>query len=189
MESVQSHGRVEVREPEAVKDYDKEDLHMSADTEKETPEEKEDSSVDGFVVMEAAIEQNEENETDNKPGVAIGCGMEYNEEKITVEDIGSKEEPTDLDSTDSPYPSETGNINLGDPNQGSREELDGESIELSLSTNKNVEVNGEKSNSDEIEINDEERSMMVNMFKMFDSDGTGAMSIAELGNFMRAIGD
>ena len=187
MESVQSHGRVEVREPDAVKDYDKED--MSADTEKETPEEKEDSSVDGFVVMEAAIEQNEENETDNKPGVAIGCGMEYNEEKITVEDIGSKEEPTDLDSTDSPCPSETGNINLGDPNQGSREELDGESIELSLSTNKNVEVNGEKSNSDEIEINDEERSMMVNMFKMFDSDGTGAMSIAELGNFMRAIGD
>jgi len=28
----------------------------------------------------------------------------------------------------------------------------------------------------------------VNMFKLFDSDGTGAMSIAELGNFMRAIG-
>ena len=188
MESVQSHGRVEVREPDAVKDYDKEDV--SAETQKKKLEEKEDSSVDGFVVMEAeSIGQNEENETDNKPGVAIGCGMEYNEEKITVEDIGSKEEPTDLDSTDSPCPSETGNINLEDLNPGSREELDGESIELSLSTNENVEVNGEKSNSDEIEINDEERSMMVNMFKMFDSDGTGAMSIAELGNFMRAIGD
>ena len=188
MESVQSHGVAEVREPDAVKDYDKEDV--SAETQKEKPEEKEDSSVDGFVVMEAeSIGQNEENETDNKPGVAVGCGMEYNEEKIAVEDIGSKEEPTDLNSTDSPCPSETGNVKPGDPNPCSREEIDGESIALSLTTNQNIEVNEEKSNSDDIEINDDERSMMVNMFKMFDSDGTGAMSIAELGNFMRAIGD
>ena len=102
--------------------------------------------------------------------MAVFCGMEYNEEKITVDDTGSK----DIDSTDSPCPSETENL-------GSREDLD------SSNTNKNDDV--EKRTSKEIEINDDERSMMVNMFKTFDSDGTGAMSIAELGNFMRAIGD
>lgn len=167
------HGGADVGEPEAGlqhKDYNnKEDVSAETDTEKL---EKEDSSVDGFVVMEAeSSDQHEEKEADNKSGVAIGCGMEYNEEKITVEDTGSK----DLDATDSPCPSETENL-------GSREDLDSSSI-----TNKNDDV--EKRTSKEIEINDDERSMMVNMFKMFDSDGTGAMSIAELGNFMRAIGD
>ena len=174
VESVQSHGGADVGEPEAGlqhKDYNNKE-NVSAETDNEKVEEKEDSSVDGFVVMEAeSSDQHEDKEADNKSGVAIGCGMEYNEEKITVDDIGSK----DLDSTDSPCPSETENL-------GSRKDLDSSSL-----TNKNDDV--EKRTSKEIEINDDERSMMVNMFKMFDSDGTGAMSIAELGNFMRAIGD
>lgn len=162
VESVQSHGGADVGEPEAGlqhKDYYNKE-NVSAETDKEKLEEKEDSSVDGFVVMEAeSSDRHEEKEADNKSVVAIGCGMEYNEEKITVDDTGSK----DLDSTDSPCPSETENLD------------------------KNDDI--EKRTSKEIEINDDERSMMVTMFKMFDSDGTGAMSIAELGNFMRAIGD
>ena len=38
-------------------------------------------------------------------------------------------------------------------------------------------------------INDEDKEMITNLFKHFDSDETGAMSIAELGNFMRAMGN
>ena len=41
----------------------------------------------------------------------------------------------------------------------------------------------------EIKISEEDRQMISNMFEHFDSDNTGAMSIAELGNFMRAIGE
>jgi len=52
--------------------------------------------------------------------------------------------------------------------------------------NSAVDVIGASEN--EIKISEEDRQMISNMFEHFDSDKTGAMSIAELGNFMRAIG-
>ena len=67
--------------------------------------------------------------------------------------------------------------------------LDSKSIFIDFSSIQNEEAVEEKSKTEEIDISDDERAMMVNMFKLFDSDGTGAMSIAELGNFMRAIGE
>ena len=51
-----------------------------------------------------------------------------------------------------------------------------------------VEVGGSKEGLVEIEISEEDKEMIQNMFQHFDSDKSGKMSIAELGNFMRAIG-
>ena len=51
-----------------------------------------------------------------------------------------------------------------------------------------VEVGGSKEGVVEIEISEEDKEMIQNMFQHFDSDKSGKMSIAELGNFMRAIG-
>ena len=53
--------------------------------------------------------------------------------------------------------------------------------------NSAVDVIGASEN--EMKISEEDRQMISNMFEHFDSDKTGAMSIAELGNFMRAIGE
>ena len=50
-------------------------------------------------------------------------------------------------------------------------------------------VIGASASENEIKISEEDRQMISNMFEHFDSDNTGAMSIAELGNFMRAIGE
>ena len=164
---------------------------MSQKSEKEKSEDKEDSSVDGFVVMEAAPAvplwtptEPEENETDRKPSITEGCGMEYKEEQIMVDDLGSKEEPTDVNSTKSPCPTPSNETETDNTNA---EEINEESIEPS--SNQEKDAVEEKSKSEEIDISEDERAMMVNMFKHFDSDGTGAMSIAELGNFMRAIGE
>jgi len=43
-------------------------------------------------------------------------------------------------------------------------------------------------NGDDVDISEEDKLMVREMFELFDSDKTGKMSIAELGNFMRAIG-
>ena len=106
-----------------------------------------------------------------------------------VDDTGSKEEPTDMDSTKSPCPtpSNDNETENAKPAEGSRAKLNEESNDTS--SIQNEEAVEEKSKTEEIDISDDERAMMVNMFKLFDSDGTGAMSIAELGNFMRAIGE
>ena len=188
IDSIRSHGEAEDgqqnRDEEAEKD-------VSQKSEKEKSEDKEDSSVDGFVVMEAdpavplwTPTEPEENETDRKPSITEGCGMEYKEEQIMVDDTGSKEEPTGMDSTKSPCPTPSNETETDNTNA---EEINEESIEPS--SNQEKDAVEEKSKSEEIDISEDERAMMVNMFKHFDSDGTGAMSIAELGNFMRAIGE
>ena len=191
IDSIRSHGEAEDgqqnRDEEAEKD-------VSQKSEKGKSEDKEDSSVDGFVVMEAdpavplwTPTEPEENETDRKPSITEGCGMEYKEEQIMVDVTGSKEEPTDVDSTKSPCPTPTNEIKTENAKpEDSREGLDEETIDSSIQIEEAVE---EKSKTEEIDISEDERAMMVNMFKHFDSDGTGAMSIAELGNFMRAIGE
>ena len=51
-----------------------------------------------------------------------------------------------------------------------------------------AEVGGSKEGEVEIEISEEDQEMIKSMFQHFDSDKSGKMSIAELGNFMRAIG-
>lgn len=45
------------------------------------------------------------------------------------------------------------------------------------------------STGEDVDISDEDKEMIKNMFEYFDSDKSGKMSIAELGNFMRAIGE
>ena len=182
-DSVRSRDRTESGEPEpeaghAHDEGDNEEKSLATDREKS--QENEVPSVGNFVeAVEAEIEFTEpvehetESETYNEPKIADGCGVEFIEEKITVDDSGSKDEPADLDPTESPC---TTNGNKTE-NVNQEEELN------------EVVENEEKSKSDEVEISDDERAMMVNMFKHFDSDGTGAMSIAELGNFMRAIGE
>ena len=45
------------------------------------------------------------------------------------------------------------------------------------------------STGEDVDISDEDKEMIKNMFDHFDSDKSGKMSIAELGNFMRAIGE
>ena len=190
IDSIRSHGEAEDGHHNRDDEGEKE---VSQKSEKEKSEGKEDSSVDGFVVMEAATAvplwtptEPEENETDRKPSITEGCGMEYKEEQIMVDDLGSKEEPTDVDSTKSPCPTPTNETETETENalpEGSREESN------DTSSIQNEEAVEEKSKTEEIDISEDERAMMVNMFKHFDSDGTGAMSIAELGNFMRAIGE
>ena len=192
IDSVRSHGEAEDGHHNREDEGEKE---VSQKSEKEKSEDKEDSSVDGFAVMEATPADNlwtptepEENETDRKLSIAEGCGMEYKEEQIMVDDTGSKEEPTDVDSTKSPCPTPSNETETENAKpEGSREELNQESN--NTSPIQNEEADEEKSKSEEIDISEDERAMMVNMFKLFDSDGTGAMSIAELGNFMRAIGE
>lgn len=51
-----------------------------------------------------------------------------------------------------------------------------------------AEVGGSKGDEVEADISEEDKQMIKNMFEHFDSDKSGKMSIAELGNFMRAIG-
>ena len=51
-----------------------------------------------------------------------------------------------------------------------------------------AEVGGSKVAEVEVDISEEDKQMIKNMFENFDSDKSGKMSIAELGNFMRAIG-
>ena len=188
IDSIRSHGEAEDGHHNRDDEGEKE---VSQKSEKEKSEDKEDSSVDGFVVMEAAPAvplwtptEPEENETDRKPSITEGCGMEYKEEQIMVDDLGSKEEPTDVNSTKSPCPTPSNETETDNTNA---EEINEESIEPS--SNQEKDAVEEKSKSEEIDISEDERAMMVNMFKHFDSDGTGAMSIAELGNFMRAIGE
>ena len=188
IDSIRSHGEAEDGHHNRDEEGEKE---VSQKSEKEKSEDKEDSSVDGFVVMDAAPAvplwtptEPEENETDRKPSITEGCGMEYKEEQIMVDDTGSKEEPTDVDSTKSPCPTPSNETETDNTNA---EEINEESIEPS--SNQEKDAVEEKSKSEEIDISEDERAMIVNMFKHFDSDGTGAMSIAELGNFMRAIGE
>lgn len=52
-----------------------------------------------------------------------------------------------------------------------------------------AEVGGSKGGEVEVDISEEDKQMIKNMFENFDSDKSGKMSIAELGNFMRAIGE
>ena len=188
IDSIRSHGEAEDGHHNRDDEGEKE---VSQKSEKEKSEDKEDSSVDGFVVMDAAPAvplwtptEPEENETERKPSITEGCGMEYKEEQIMVDDLGSKEEPTDVNSTKSPCPTPSNETETDNTNA---EEINEESIEPS--SNQEKDAVEEKSKSEEIDISEDERAMMVNMFKHFDSDGTGAMSIAELGNFMRAIGE
>ena len=52
-------------------------------------------------------------------------------------------------------------------------------------------VGGEKVEENEVvenDISNEDKEMVTKVFKKFDSDGTGAVSISELGNIMRSIG-
>ena len=39
-----------------------------------------------------------------------------------------------------------------------------------------------------VDINDEDKEMVTKVFNKFDADGSGAVSISELGNIMRSIG-
>ena len=175
IDSVRSREMTESGDPEVGHDSG-DGQGKSLETDKEKQRENEDPSVGHFVTHEAEIEFTEpgehetENDTDNKPSIADGCGLEFNEERITVDDSGSKDEPAD--------PTESSCTTIGTETENANQEE--ELSEL---------ANEEKSKADEVEISDDERAMMVNMFKHFDSDGTGAMSIAELGNFMRAIGE
>ena len=51
-------------------------------------------------------------------------------------------------------------------------------------------INGEHENGEDgVDMNEDDREMIVNLFKYFDADQSGAMSVSELGNFMRAIGN
>ena len=52
-------------------------------------------------------------------------------------------------------------------------------------------VGGEKVEENEVvehDISNEDKEMVTKVFNKFDSDGTGAVSISELGNIMRSIG-
>ena len=94
IDSVRSHGETEDGHHNREDDGEKD---VSQKSEKKKSQDEEDSSVDGFVVMEAAPAdplwtptEPEENETDREPSIAEGCGMEYKEEQIMVADSGSK---------------------------------------------------------------------------------------------------
>ena len=52
-----------------------------------------------------------------------------------------------------------------------------------------AEVGGSKGAEVEVDISDDDKQMIKSIFEHFDSDKSGKMSIAELGNFMRAIGE
>ena len=105
-------------------------------------------------------------------------------EKVEVESSSQAEEDVedalDVSKTTTELSSDLNDIN---------EEKDEEDKEIGKDEATEVaEVGGSKAGEVEVDISEEDKQMIKNMFDHFDSDKSGKMSIAELGNFMRAIG-
>ena len=157
----------ETRDPESVSQGETEMAEIEAsqgskpeDREGVTDNEKQEDKEDSSLDGSFVVMEGESIEQKEGSDNKPEIALEYKEETISVDDTGTKEDQA--------------------------VELNEENIETYSISYNNEEEKSKK--SDDIMITDDERSMMVNMFKHFDSDSTGAMSIAELGNFMRAIG-
>ena len=57
-----------------------------------------------------------------------------------------------------------------------------------MSEGNSVYGDGKEEEHESVDISDEDKEMVTKIFSKFDSDGTGAVSTAELGNIMRSIG-
>merc|ERR1712123_274711 len=65
------------------------------------------------------------------------------------------------------------------------------SEDIDMDMDEECGVSGEKVEENEVvknDISNEDKEMVTKVFNKFDSDGTGAVSISELGNIMRSIG-
>ena len=154
------------------------------------------SLEESYVVMEAEAEVTHEDEKSVKEEdqhIEMLCDVSSNsspaiQKKIDNEDDGKEEQEVSM------FLEEEAENKDEVPSLGSNTVE--AHAEHSQTTNEEDSKNGVNSAVDvigasenEIKISEEDRQMISNMFEHFDSDKTGAMSIAELGNFMRAIGE
>merc|ERR1711971_522042 len=121
---------------------------------------------------------------DDGKGAGVSENVNGESEKVEVESSSQADEDVedalDVSKTTTELSSDLNDIN---------EEKDEEDKEIGKDEATEVaEVGGSKGCEVEVDISEEDKQMIKNMFEHFDSDKSGKMSVAELGNFMRAIG-
>merc|ERR1711971_714275 len=121
---------------------------------------------------------------DDGQGAGVSENVNGESEKVEVESSSQADEDVedalDVSKTTTELSSDLNDIN---------EEKDEEDKEIGKDEATEVaEVGGSKGGEVEVDISEEDKQMIKNMFEHFDSDKSGKMSVAELGNFMRAIG-
>lgn len=134
-----------------------------------------------FVSCKATIENNDNNDDDNK--FITGGDDKHSEAKTN-----NNPEETLHESGEVINPVDTVHevAEVGSKDDDNEDVADGRATVIKEDVEELNCTKGEGGNG--IKISDEDKEMIINLFKHFDSDETGAMSIAELGNFMRAMG-
>ena len=124
--------------------------------------------------------EDKNNDEDSKTGVDeadqsnVDVNQKTSEECKDVDDVGSAATCEETKKEDDQKLTE---VVANEHLINSENDLDGDD-----SRKEDKDTNGRA------DISEDEKQMITNLFQHFDSDKTGAMSISELGNFMRAIG-